>query len=172
MARPPTRKPAARSGLRRIGSLVPRVAGKALGKRGFAQIEILSRWPAIVGAELARECRPVKIAFSRGKSADGGVLHLRVSGALAPELQHLEPILLERINQYYGYPALTRIKLIHGPIEQPARPEPPPPERDLSPAEAADVDRAVAGTKDPGLKAALAGLGRAIRGGKAASGNE
>ena len=48
-------------------------------------------------------------------------MHLRVaSGGLAMELQHFEPVLVERINAYFGYPAVARVKLIQGPLPAPA----------------------------------------------------
>ena len=43
-----------------------------------------------------------------------GVLQVRVAGPLAVELQHLAPQVLERVNTYLGYRAVTQLKLSRG----------------------------------------------------------
>ena len=66
-----------------------------------------------------------KLAFPKGKRIDG-VLHVRVVGGAATELQHLEPQVVERINAYFGYAAVGRLKLLHtppiGPVTTPRQP--------------------------------------------------
>ena len=62
------------------------------GKRGFADGAILRDWAMIAGEHLAAHSQPEKIAYPKG-SGDGGALHLRIdSGAMATELQHLQPL--------------------------------------------------------------------------------
>ena len=62
-------------------------------KRGFSGADVLTDWPAIVGPDMARHCLPEKLVH--GRAMQGGTLHLRVAGAWATELQHLEPIVLD-----------------------------------------------------------------------------
>lgn len=143
-----------------------KVTKPALRRRGIAAASILTEWSRIVGPELAAETVPQRLLRPRGAAAadaDGGVLHIRVSSALAPEVQHLEPQLVERINGYFGYRAVARLKLIHGPVARPAVPkasELPP----LDPAEQAAIRDQVAGVGDADLQAALGRLGTAVKG--------
>jgi hypothetical protein len=149
-------------GVRHLAGLMPRLTRAALGKRGFAEGGIVTDWAAIVGPDLAARSLPEKLSFPHGARRDG-TLQVRVAGALALELQHLEPLVIERINGYFGYSAVARLKIRQGPLPRARhRPQPKP----LDPAAAQEVDAAVADVTDPQLKAALAGFGRALRGRK------
>ena len=88
------------------------VATKLLGKHGFIEVDILQHWTTIVGDELGQYCIPQKIDFPKDKREEG-TLHLLVfSGAFALEIAHKRPIILEKINTYFGYKAVSRIKII------------------------------------------------------------
>ena len=81
----------------------------AAGKRGFAEPDVLMRWIEIVGESHAALCLPLKVIYPpRGI---GATLVVRTSGARAPEVEHLTPRLLERVNRFYGYRAVTRIRI-------------------------------------------------------------
>ena len=95
---------------RSLAQLVPKLARAVMGKRGFAEAGLLSDWQAVVGADIAAKALPERLDFPRGERRDG-TLHLSVTGAWALALQHLEPQLVERINSYFGYPAVARLKL-------------------------------------------------------------
>lgn len=146
-------------GLRRVPDMLTRVLDPAARRRGLAGAGILTDWPAIVGPAMAARCQPVKLAHDR--SGAGGVLHLRVSGAAALELQHAAPQLVERINTHFGYPAVERLRLVQAaplrPLKPPARTVPP-----LSADQQARIETLVQEVSDPALRAALAGLGRAL----------
>ncbi len=145
-------------GVRHLAGFLPRLTRTALGKRGFAEGGIVTDWAAIVGPHLAAGSLPERLSFPRGARRDG-TLQVRVAGALALELQHLEPVVIERINGYFGYRAVTRLKIRQGPLPRGrARPAPMAPD----PAVAREVDAAVAEVADPRLRAALAGFGRAL----------
>lgn len=142
-------------GPKAVAAAIDRVARPALGKRGFAAAGVIADWPQIVGATLATQTCPLKIVVARGERGDG-VLHLRVaSGAMATQLQHLEPVLIERINVYFGYRAVARIAISQGPLPRRKPPKPPP----APLADPAEVAKRVAGVADPELKEALARLG-------------
>lgn len=162
-ASPP--EPPRLGGVRHLAGLLPRLTKTALGKRGFAEGGIVADWPHIVGPELGAVSLPERLAFPQGARRDG-TLHVRVAGALALELQHLEPVVIERINGYFGYRAVARLKIRQGPIPR-LRARPATVAVPLDPAAAQAVDSAVADIADPQLKAALAGFGRALRGRKA-----
>jgi hypothetical protein len=144
-----------------IGASLPRIAKPVLGKQGLGEAQLLQEWPAIIGDELARYCWPIKLSFPRGRRRDG-TLRLRVVSALALELQHREPVLLERINAYFGYRAVIRLALVQG--ATPPGPQRPPAPRPLAPAERQALGERLDGVADERLRAALERLGSAIIG--------
>lgn len=147
------------AGPRAVGEMTERLTRRPLGKRGFAAAALIAEWPAIVGAVLAATTLPLKIAYPPGERAGGG-LHIRVaSGAMATQLAHLEPLLLQRINGHFGYGAVARLVITQGPVpRRPPRRIPAEPCLDAQ-AEAA-LGEKLATVEDPELKAALASLGR------------
>ena len=87
------------------------LARKILGKNGIVQVEVLSRWEEIVGPDLAAYSFPEKIEF-RANQRSGGIVHLLVpSGAFALELQHRERQILAKINVYFGYDAVSSLRI-------------------------------------------------------------
>lgn len=137
-----------------LGAQVARIAGPVLRKRGTAAYRLRAEWPRIAGEEMAAVSMPEKLA--------SGVLQLRAESAAALMIQHQERQLLERINGYLGAGAVQRLRLIQGPVARPvAKP---------APAARAPIDdtalreRLETEIEDPGLRAALLGLGRAVKG--------
>ncbi len=148
-------------GPRVLAGVLNKVTRPIFGKRGFASGAVITEWPTIVGRHLAAHTAPERIAYQSG-GRDRGVLHLRVdSGALATELQHLEPQLLDRINGYFGYRPVERLRIVHGPLPPaPAPPKPAP--RALDRCEEKDLADRLAGIEDEDLRAALDALGRVV----------
>jgi hypothetical protein len=150
-----------RGSLRAIAAEVPRIAATALGKRGFGEAQLVTQWDAVMGAELAAKLAPDRLSFSRGERSEG-TLRLRVASAFAVEAQHLEPVIIERINSFFGYRAVARIILIQGPPKQAAERAPAP--RPLSAVEEGALDQRLAVMPDSELRQALRRLGAAVIG--------
>lgn len=150
---------AMRRGMGTLGQKLGRVSGAALRRRGFAEATIITDWATIVGRPLADHSQPSRIAFPRGERI-GGTLHLRVSGAFAPEISHLAPQIIERINAHFGYGAVRRLELHHGYTPPPGKPRATPGDAAPDPAVAAAIGR----VEDERLKAALDRLARARAG--------
>ena len=148
-------------GPRAIAQSLSAVTKDVFAKRGFADGAILKDWPVIAGEHLARHSQPEKIVHPKGAGA-GGALHLTIdSGSLAVELQHLEPLLIERINGYFGFKAIGRLKVTQGPLPK-AEEKPAPAPRPLEPAEEAGLAESLMDVGDPDLRRALKALGRAV----------
>jgi len=145
-------------GPKRLAETLPRIAGEALRRQGFAEAEIVLRWPAIVGAELASASLPERLRF-RG---EGAVLTIRVEPARATELQHLLPVLIDRLNGYFGYAAVKQIQLLQAPLPAPAVPAPVPPP--LTPAALAAAEARLPTLRDTALRQALAQLAARLTG--------
>jgi hypothetical protein len=146
-----------------IGETVTRLTRRMFARRGLADGTIVRDWRVIAGEILAARSEPQRIIYP-GKAKSGGTLHLRVAdGAMATEIQHLEPILLERINTYFGFSAIVKLKIIQAPLMKPpavAKPR----LRPLKAAEELALHRRLADVDDSQLHDALGGLGRAIMG--------
>jgi hypothetical protein len=80
------------------------------------------------------------------------------------ELQHAAPQVIERVNTYFGFPAVRQLRLLQMALRV-AAPPAPPRRRDLRPDEETALGAAVGAVDDPDLRAALLQLGRAVRGG-------
>ena len=150
-------------GPRALAAVVDGVTKPAFGRRGFAAGAVVTDWARIVGPYLAANTAPEKI-IEAGERGDEGTLHLRVgNAALATELLHLEPQLVERVNGYFGYRAISRVRLSQGAI--PRRDEPRRSvTRKLDDSEETALTGRLAGVDDADLKEALESLGRSVIG--------
>lgn len=169
MSKPPAKsarqaKPApqerARGGrARSAGELVGEVGGLAFKRFGFVQSSIVSRWPEIVGPRYAKVSSPESIRFPHGRKS-GGILTLLVQGAHAPLMQHLAPLIIERVNRFFGYQAIATVGYRQGaPLPQlkaPKRPQLRPVPREIG-----EGLREIA---DPELRACLESLAASLAG--------
>ena len=148
---------------RRLGELVSRCLSGSLARQGFASSELLTRWSDIVGPEIAQHAEPIKIQWPRHSDpeiAEPATLVLRVEGPVAIEIQHLSGIILERVNRFFGWRAVSRIALRQAPLlgrEQDHRVDPP------DPARTAAIAATLTDVEDEPLRDALARLGAAIK---------
>jgi hypothetical protein len=143
-----------RRGLRAIGVAVSQVAAPLLKRRGGGLLVRLKvDWAHIVGEAWAGVSWPAALGRD-------GALKLRVLPVAALDLQHRAPLVIERINLYFGRPVATRLVFVQGPLPlAPPASEPPAP-----PVGGAvqSFDEHLAQIPDPDLRAALARLGRAV----------
>lgn len=154
------------AGTRPLAALIPGLARKAVGKRGFMDARILNEWPQIVGEDLARHAHPDRLSFPRGRR-DAGTLHIRAEGPMATELQHLERIVVDRINAHFGYRAVSGIKLLQAPPTRTSerRAKAAPAKKPLPPADPGDLSalkKRLDSVEDPDLRAVLERIGEAV----------
>ena len=142
---------------RAAGDLVADIGGQSFKRFGFVQSAVVSRWAEIVGERYARVSCPESIRFSAGRKA-GGVLTLLVEGAHSPLIQHLTPLIIERVNRFFGYAAVDRIVFRQGRMP-PAAPRPARLAPAAVPRELGDGLREIA---DPELRACLESLAARI----------
>ena len=76
---------------------------------------MVSRWAEIVGERYAAVSLPESIRFPRGEK-EGGTLHLLVTGAYATLMQHIAPDIIERVNRFFGYGAVSHIRFRQGTV--------------------------------------------------------
>ena len=88
------------------------LAKQLLGAKGLMEIEILSGWTSIVGEDLAQYSLPQKIFFRKNERSDGTLELLVLSGAFAMQIKQRESQILDKINTYFGYKAVSKLKIV------------------------------------------------------------
>ncbi len=145
---------------RAVSDLMPEIGRAAFRRFGFVQSSVVSRWDEIVGSRYAAVSAPESIRFPVGKKADG-TLELVVEGAHATMMQHVIPEIIERVNRFFGYSAVAKIKMRQGAIAKPTgiRVAPAPPMLKPVPMELGESLRNIA---DPELFAVLESLAQSL----------
>jgi len=163
---------------RPLAEVLHKTLAEAFAKQGFASVELVTRWPEIVGGEIAAHSQPEKIQWPRspqersplarspkgqapqaGNAPEPGTLLLRVEGPAALEIQHLSDVILERVNQFFGWRAVGNLRLRQAPLARRATPKSPP-----APDSAAltRIAATLPEIRDGKLRDALARLGAAV----------
>lgn len=125
--------------------MLPGITRAAYRQRSPAGAAVMSEWATIVGPRLAAETEPRRLAR--------GVLTVTCAGPVAMELQHLAPVLMERINTFAGGRVVEAIRFVQGEVTRVPAP--------AVPAPAAPVP--VEGVAEGELNAALGRLLGAMR---------
>ena len=145
---------------RAIADLMPEVGRTAFRRFGFVQSSVVTRWPEIVGTRHARVCVPESIRFPPGEKSEG-ILALVVMPAHAPMISMVIPEIIERVNRFFGYKAVARVKIRQGEVKPPVPREAAtaPPSLRPIPMELGDSLRDIG---DPELRAVLESLARSM----------
>ena len=151
-------------GFRRAGATARKTVDRIAGKYGFAEADVLLNWPAIAGEALASVCQPVKVTYSRERTL-GATLVVLTNSARAPEVEMKGPAIVERVNQYYGYRAIRRLKVTQstglslGPGLAESQAAFAGPDAAPTAAEAARGADLAQGIRSPGLREQIARMG-------------
>lgn len=142
-----------------MGRFIDKLVRPAYKKRGFAALNINTDWPSIIGEKWAEVTIPEKLVF-KPNQRQNGILYLRVQGSSAVLLQHIEPEIIERVNTYFGYKAVARLKMLQGfshvPEKTPPKKSSPTPEREKR------IQALLKETDEGPVKEALMQLGLAL----------
>jgi len=146
-----------REGMRAVGVAVSKLAAPIVARReGGMLARLKAEWGTIIGSDWAEVTWPSALGRD-------GVLKLRTASGAALELQHRAPLIIERINLFFGRHVVARLTLVQGPLPLALAREGPI-IRPLTPSEAEALDARLCEVADPELRAALARLGRAVAG--------
>jgi len=144
-------------GFRAVGVAVSKLAAPIVTRRGGGiLVRLKAEWAAIVGPDWAEVSWPTMLGRD-------GVLKLRAAPAAALDLQHRAPLMIERINLFFGRSVINRLALVQGPLPLSSGPSRPV-IRPLSEDEAKALDRRISEIADLDLRAALTQFGRAVNG--------
>ena len=158
--RNPTGKP--QRGARSLADLIPGLLDPLFQKRAGLSTALLASWPDIVGQRFADTTCPVKVAWSRRADPDDpfapATLVVQADPAAALAIQHETPAIVARVNGFFGYPAIDRIRVVQRVMDARAVPH------RVRPGPAPELhNAALEAVPDDGLRAALARLGGSIR---------
>jgi hypothetical protein len=155
--------------MRQIGKAIAGVLDPLTAKRANVDLSLSLAWQEVAGEKLAGRTQPHKIVWPHRHGTDEpfrpGTLIVACEGSLALDLQYRTTELLERINRFFGFHALDKIKIEQRVIvrfrEKRERVTPV-----LKPQEAEGLEASLSHIEDDGLRGALMRLGTHVLAGK------
>jgi len=151
-------------GLKPLSERIPAIAGQAFSRKFVMLGRILTYWTDIVGADLASKTQPVKLQYRKPK--DGGkataTLSISTSSAEATMLHYRKELILERINQIFGEKFVTAVRFVPTETAEQDFKKPGKPRKILTETDKTYLSGVLESIEDPGLKAQLENLGKAI----------
>ncbi|MEM8749360.1 MAG: DciA family protein [Pseudomonadota bacterium] len=151
-----------------VGDLVSRLLDPVIERRAGMTTDLIAAWPDIVGERFCNVSRPEKFVWPAPTMANDdqdtfspAMLVIACSGHHALFLQHDTTALIDRINGYFGFAAIDRVKIVQKQVVNQTK-------RGLQPL--ADVDgpskerlsRLLEDVTDPDLRSALERMGRGV----------
>ncbi len=151
--------------MRQIGRSIADLLDPLTAKRSSVDLSLALAWQEIAGEKLAGRTRPEKIQWPAKSMPDDafqpGTLTVAAESAVVLDLQYRTSELIGRINQFFGYPAINRIRIEQKPVlrfsERKKSKEP-----ELTLAQKHDLEASLTRIEDEGLKAALLKLGASV----------
>lgn len=163
-------KPFSRKGSLQIAEIANGLIDPILAKRAGINTLLLASWDEIAGEQFADCSRPERIRWPRQDGPDEtgggftpGLLTIACEGARALFLMHQEAELISRVNSFFGFRAISQIKIIQKAVHVPER---KPSARPLDAREKKRLDEMLAEVEDPRLREALERLGTGVLGRK------
>lgn len=140
----------------------------ACRKRGFASVDIVAAWGDIVGERYGTRVQPDKLVWPRQPELTDpetppqpATLVVHTDGATALLLSHESAQMIERINTFYGWAAIGRIKILQKPVAVKTAAERKQ-LRSLTDKEEKKLDAQLEGVQNARLREALKKLGAQV----------
>ncbi len=147
-----------RSGPLSLTKDIIKVMQPAARRFGFPDARIFADWSMIMDTWMTNSSIPVSIY--RDKFSKEKTLLLLCSSSNALIIQHYHPQIIERINNYYGFSGIKKLRMKHGFLPVPPEPEKPRPP--LPPEQEEVLVSKIENVENDALRKALHALGRAI----------
>lgn len=149
-----------------LTDLLPKLVDPIYARKGLASSALAAAWPDLAGTAFA-DCTMVEAIQwphqrrDGGPSYRGGVLTVRVDGPKTIYLQHEERQILERVNRFFGFAAIGRLKIVQAPVSRAKKP-PAAALAELTPQQDRRLRDCVAEFSDPRLNEAILDIGRGV----------
>jgi hypothetical protein len=151
---------------RQIAEIANGLIDPILAKRAGINTLLLGSWDEIAGEQFAGCSRPERIRWPRQDGPDEtgggfspGLLTIACEGSRALFLMHQEAELLSRLNSFFGFRAISQIRIVQKAIRIPTR---KPKVRPLDAREKNRLAGMLAEVEDPKLREALERLGAGV----------
>ena len=155
---------------KKIGESLARINKNYSSKFGKIEFLILSKWTQIVGIFFADHSEPDKITRITEEFNEfdepiyKNFLHVRVSPAAAVEFQHYKDTIIEKINSYFGYKAISDLRLQQNFVpEKKIKNNIKLYDQDLSEEEKVSIKNEINNIKDKELEKSIVNLGASIK---------
>ena len=155
--------------MRQSGGPIRDLLDPLMAKRANVDLSLALAWQQVAGEKLSGRTQPMHIQWPQRISPDDqfkpGTLVVAAEGSVALDLQYTSSELVERINRFFGYPAVSKIRIEQKPImrfkEKHKRAEPV-----LNPVEKASLEASLSQIEDEGLRETLFRLGTHVLAGQ------
>ncbi|MCK5931181.1 MAG: DUF721 domain-containing protein [Fulvimarina manganoxydans] len=114
-----------RFGARPLADIASKVMDPVLRRKAGMTADLLAAWPEIAGLRLGDASRPIKLAWPPARGNPGeenafepATLIVACEGPAALRLQHQAGELVSRVNRFYGYAAVARLKIVQGTVRE------------------------------------------------------
>ena len=97
-------------GLRSFKYTLPTKVRRIIEKKGHIYSKTLDNWRFIVGDDLFKVCFPK--SFKSSNKLSGGSLNIMVKRGHEVDTEYSKKIVIEKINKFFGYKVIEKIKLI------------------------------------------------------------
>ncbi len=153
-----------KSQAQQVSDLLPDVLAEVLARRSGMTIDLLAGWEDIVGPQYAHCTLPEKINWPR-RSDDldpfrPGTLVVACDGPKALFFQHEAGQTLQRVNHFFGFEAVDKIRIIQKPVQ--IRPKKRERNVELSQSDTRSIEEVLSHIEDPDLRARLEKFGRGV----------
>jgi len=91
---------------KQLGWHISKLAKPFFNKQGFTKSYVIDNWKEIVGEKYYKISIPEKIRIQKG----GGILTIATDGATATEMEFIKSDIIKKINDYYEFRAIDRIR--------------------------------------------------------------
>lgn len=152
---------------RPMSDLVPGLTKDIFGRKNLLFGKLIAQWTDIAGSDIASKSVPTELKFQRKTEKEKGgspqaVLVLSVQPAFALEFSYQKGLLIERLNVFFGYPAIKDIKIIQNSSIMDNHKATKAKSKPLTLQQQQQIDAATAVIADNDLQTALKNLGKAI----------
>lgn len=150
---------------RPLGEILAGNFSDVIAQRSGMTLDLINAWEDIAGEDFYACTWPEKILWPRHASDganrfDVGTLVLACEGAKAVFLQHQNQEIIDRLNRFFGFEAITRIKIVQKPI--PRRDRQKTKQRPLDEAEEQRLQTLLEAIEKGELRDRLEKLGRGV----------
>ncbi len=122
MYTPARKTPRKRKPARQVGEIAGKIMDPVLSRRSGMTIDLLNAWPELAGDEYCDFTRPEKINWPNRAHEDDpfkpGILVVACDGAMALYFQHDLSRICERVNVFFGFAAISKIKILQKPVQK------------------------------------------------------